>query len=169
MLNFYAFIENNRINGVGQCQVYSPSIIVYQITEDIFNKYLEDPDYYVWNGEEVVENPDYQKIKAQKREEEFNNSFFLTHLGYVKREVTMKNGAIKDFLTDLFSSIKVGLPILVYEKPDFSQEITPEILLSLQHMVQVDEQFLRDCENQFAIDFYGFNPMLVTQEDLNAH
>lgn len=155
----YAFIENDRINGMGQCEIFSPTITVVEVSEEVFNKFLEDPDYLTWDGKNVILNPDYEKIKAKQREDEFNRNFFLTHLGYVKREVTMKSGAVKDFLTDLRHSLRVGLPIFVYDKPDFTKEVTNEAILATQKIVQADEQFLADCDNQFALDFYGFNPL----------
>jgi hypothetical protein len=155
----YAFIENDKINGVGQCKLYNPTVQVVEITEEIFNKYIEDPLYYTWNGKEVIVNPNYDEIKASQREEEFNANFFYTHLGYVKREVTMRNGAVKDFLTDLRSSLVVGLPVYTYDKPDFTQEVTQEILMQGQHLERIDQTFLNECDNQFAIDFYGFNPL----------
>lgn len=158
-MQYYAFIENDKINGVGQCKLYNPTVQVVEITEEIFNKYIEDPLYYTWNGEEVIENPNYDEIKASQREEEFNANFFYTHLGYVKREVTMRNGAVKDFLTDLRSSLVVGLPVYTYDKPDFTQEVTQEILMQGQHLERIDQAFLNECDNQFAIDFYGFNPL----------
>lgn len=162
---YYIFIQNNKINGTGQCTILNEDIQSIEITEEIYNKYCEDPDLYIWNGEAVVENPDYLEIKRAKREEEFNRNFFPTHLGYVKREVTMKNGSIKDFLTDLRSSIRVGLPVFVYDKPDFTQEVTSETLLACQRVSKMDQQFLNDCDNQFAIDFYGFNPLEQLQEE----
>ncbi|MBR2735630.1 MAG: hypothetical protein IKE05_05510 [Clostridia bacterium] len=67
-MTYYIFIEDNKTNGAGQCEISSPDveIINFEVSEELYNSFNADPDRYMWNGAEVVENPDYEEIKQQK-------------------------------------------------------------------------------------------------------
>ena len=164
---FYAHIRDEKIIGVGTSFAVATDITDIEISEENYTLYKKDSDYLIYNNGEVVVNPNYQEIKIAQRKADFERRFFQTHLGYVRREVKMKNGAVKDFLTDLLSSLQIGLPVLVYELPDFNQEVTEEDIVATQQMETVDTQFIEECKNQFAIDFYGFNPMDVVTKGGN--
>ena len=159
---YYADVRNGIIEGVGTCFAVALDIDNIEISEDLYNKYITDKDYIIISEEgEIQENPNYLAIKEAQRRADFEAHFFPTHLGYVKREVTMKNGTKKDFLTDMLATIRVGLPLFTYAQPDFTKEVTEADILATQQIEYVDEQFITECENQFAIDFYGFNPLNV--------
>lgn len=83
-----------------------------------------------------------EEEQAQK-EEQFNREFFNTSLGYIRRQVRMKDGSTRDFLTDILPLLEVGVPILTYSK-----ELK-------QSKVQVTETFLDECKQQLLVDFYG--------------
>ena len=83
--------------------------------------------------------------KQEQEEQEFNRKFFNTSLGYVSRDVHMKNGTVKDFLTDILPLLKVGIPVLVYTR---QQE---------QSKVPATQQFIDECGQQLIADFYGEN------------
>lgn len=63
---YYAYIEDNEINGVGQCECLNDDIINAEIAESVYNSIVEDKDRYIWNGVDVVENPDYEEIKRRE-------------------------------------------------------------------------------------------------------
>lgn len=86
-----------------------------------------------------------QEEKQEQEEKEFNRKFFNTSLGYVSRDVHMKNGTVKDFLTDILPLLKVGIPVLVY---------TRELV---QSKVPATQQFIDECGQQLIADFYGEN------------
>ena len=98
-MKYYIFIQNNEIIGAGQAEILNTDINTVEVSEEIYNKFIEDKDSVVWDidKEEVVENPDYEEIKARQREEEFHSQFFKTSLGYIRRQARMKDGKIKDF------------------------------------------------------------------------
>lgn len=97
---------------------------------------------------EIKEIP--QPTPADK-ETEFNKQFFNTSLGYVRRKVTMKDGSIKDFLSDILPLLQTGVPIITYNKPDFETSDTPT-----QNLNQiVTEDFINECKQQVLADFYG--------------
>lgn len=78
---YYFFIENDKINGCGQGECLNEDIQNIEVTEEIYNSFVEDNLRYVWDGEMVIENPNYEADKqAQEREE-------LNHLSLTKREV----------------------------------------------------------------------------------
>lgn len=61
-MSYYAFIINNEINGKGQCPCTADNLECIEISEDIYNN-LEQ---YIYNGSEIVLNPDYDKILLDK-------------------------------------------------------------------------------------------------------
>ena len=83
-----------------------------------------------------------EEIK-EREEEQFNKDFFNTSLGYIRRNVTMKDGETKSFLTDSLPLLQVGIPVLTYTE-DLEQT-----------KVFVTEQFINECKQQLLIDFYG--------------
>ena len=73
----YIFIENNKIIGCGEAKCLDDTVQNIEVTEEVYNSYAEDTDRYIWNGTEIVENPDYAEIKLEKAKvakyEEANN------------------------------------------------------------------------------------------------
>lgn len=69
---YYFFIRDNKINGVGQCECLNEEIQNIETTEEIFNSYIEDPLRYAWNGEEIIDNPNYEQEAQQRRREKLD-------------------------------------------------------------------------------------------------
>lgn len=69
---YYIFIRNNEINGCGQCKCLNEDIQNIEVSEEVFNSFIDDTDRYIWNGSEIVENPDYDEIKRQKHRQELD-------------------------------------------------------------------------------------------------
>ena len=84
-----------------------------------------------------------EEIEEQKQEQ-FAKDFFNTSLGYVRRAVHMKDGSIKDFLSDILPLIQENVPIITYNL-DGTQNVN----------VLVTEEFIAECKQQVLIDFYG--------------
>ncbi len=145
---------NGNVIGYSNCPNYSQDTICIEITkEEWFNVKTYGTNYYRYKDNKIVPNPDYQLEQAKAREKQFNERFFNTSLGYVRRSVTMKNGYAKEFLTDILPLLQVGIPIITYEKPDFATEELPK-----QNTNKiVTEEFINECKQQVLIDFYGAN------------
>ena len=62
---YYIHIEDNKIFSSGECPMDEPFQSI-EVTEEVYNLYLEDKDRYMWNGTAIVVNPDYQEIKLNK-------------------------------------------------------------------------------------------------------
>ena len=112
------------------------------------------------NGYEIRETENslgawgYTEEEIQEQEQErIAKEFFNTSLGYVKRQVTMVTGDVRDFLFDIKPTLQVGVPIITYNL-DGTQN----------RGVLVTEQFLKECEKQVYYDFYGTMP--TTEENL---
>jgi hypothetical protein len=135
----YIQIDNGKLVAWGEYKFDGYTKYVAVDYED----YTNNPDKYIFDGEDIVVNPNYEKEQKEKEEELFNASFFKTSLGYVRRSVTMKTGAVKDFLADILPVLEVGVPILTY-----TRELE-------QKKVAVTEQFLAECKAQILTDFYG--------------
>ncbi len=65
----YAFIENNKIVGVGSC----PTVGDTQINVEITSEISDNIERYIWNGAEIVLDPDYEEKQAQKERECIGN------------------------------------------------------------------------------------------------
>ena len=63
---FYALIQNNEIIGTGECPCSGEGIACVEILEYTYNNI----ERYMWDGEEVVPNPDYdaEQLELAKQE-----------------------------------------------------------------------------------------------------
>ena len=99
----------------------------------------------VENGQIVTDNERPKRL----RKEQFEREFFNTSLGYVSRNVHMKNGDVWNFLKDILPNIIVGAEIITYEpNNDYTElnQLTGKV---------VTEQFINECKHQLLVDFYG--------------
>lgn len=114
--------------------------------------------YEIKNGSLVLVN-NYSEMLADKRKKVFEKEFFNTSLGWIRRQVNMKDGNKKDFLSDLLLHIKAGLElghkveIITYRQPDFYKDLTKEYMESLQEKKLVSEDFVMECLQQTVVDF----------------
>jgi len=116
-----------------------------------------------YQGEEIIETDrpienfqfadteEYKQQKAEERRKLFEEQFFHTSLGYVKRKVTMKDGSIKDFLSDILPLLQIGVPIITYIAPDFKTKDLPTQNVG----IPVTDEFINECKQQVLKDFYG--------------
>jgi len=124
-------------------------------------EYQKNPDIYAIVDGEFNYIPNYEEIIRQKRQNQFEKEFFNTSIGWIRRQVTMKDGSKKDFLADLLLSVKAGMElgqevkIITYKTPDFSNEPTSEYIESLQEIKNATSEFIRECLFQTVKDFSG--------------
>lgn len=65
-MKYYAFIKDSKIDGIGQCVAIAEDIQCVEISEEVYNNYINDQLLYVWNGSEIVANPNYEADKQAK-------------------------------------------------------------------------------------------------------
>ena len=124
-------------------------------------EFMAHPNKCVLQDGVLVINPDYEQEQAEAREKQFNNEFFQTSLGWIRRKVNMKDGSTKDFLADLLLPIKAGLElgqkvvIITYKTPDFTIDYDEEYVISLQERKEATSEFIQECLMQTVADFGG--------------
>ncbi len=127
-------------------------------TENAIYALLENE---IMQNNEPIININYENELIESRKALFENEFFNTSLGWIRRKVNMKDGSKKDFLSDLLLQIKAGLElgqvveIITYSQPDFSQEISEEYMISLQERKNATLEFIGECLNRTVMDFGG--------------
>ena len=62
---YYLMVENNQIIGASEC-TSGGDIIDVEVSETLYNAYIQEPDRYIYQEGEIVVNPDYEEIKEQK-------------------------------------------------------------------------------------------------------
>ena len=92
-IKFFAYIKDNKIDGIGECQCLNEEIINAEITEEIYNNI----DHYIWNGTDVAANPNYEKEQEEKEQERINN-LTMTALDFI--------GVLEKFGLDYYTEIK---------------------------------------------------------------
>lgn len=70
---FYIMVENDNIIACGQCPCASEDIQSIEVSEEVYNSYIEDKDRYIYDNGSIIENPDYEEGKRQKETERINN------------------------------------------------------------------------------------------------
>lgn len=159
---FYLMVENNEIIGASEC-ISGGDIVDIEVSEELYNDYISDPDKYIYSDGTIIENPNYEQLKAQARENGFKKEFFQTSLGWIRRKPTLADGTKDDFLNNdlpLFAIALMGgnnpvLPI-AYQLPDFTKELTNEYMVSLQIKNQpITLQFINECMQIKITDFNG--------------
>ena len=74
-MSYYLWIEDNKINGGStllQKEVFTDNRFQVEVSEEVHNSYIKDNLKYVWNGSEIVLNPDYEEEKAKQQREELD-------------------------------------------------------------------------------------------------
>lgn len=160
-MSYFILIKDNQILNATESKTLNEDIVDFEVDKVLYNDFCENPNKYLWDGENIVLNENYETELAQEREAQFNKDFFKTSLGYVRRKVSMATGETKDFLSDLLPTISMGVQmgqpvqIITYDKPDFTQEITDWTVL--QNVKTVTAEFVQECFMQLSNDFKPVN------------
>lgn len=70
---YYILIKDEKINGCGQCQCLNEDYTNLEVTEEVYNAFVENPDKYIYQDGEIVENPNYEQEKTKKERERLDN------------------------------------------------------------------------------------------------
>lgn len=63
---YYIFVENGKINGSGECECLTEGFENIEVTEEIYNNFIEDTDRYIYQDGEIIPNPDYESDIAKR-------------------------------------------------------------------------------------------------------
>ena len=62
----YIYVENDKINGCGHFPVLNEEFQNIEVPDEIYNRFLEDTNQYIWENGALVENPQYQELKEKE-------------------------------------------------------------------------------------------------------
>ena len=65
-MTYYIYIQNEKINGKGQCICKADDLSCIEVSKEIY----DNIEQYIYNGSEIVLNPDYDKILLDKAKTE---------------------------------------------------------------------------------------------------
>lgn len=65
---YYIYIENNEINGAGQCRCLNDDTLNIEISENLYNDFCNDPLKYTYVNNSIIENQDYEFLKQEESE-----------------------------------------------------------------------------------------------------
>ena len=142
-------------------------IVEYNHKRGMLIEETEDGTLYALEKNEIMINDvpeinqNYEEELARQKENLFYQEFFQTSLGWIRREVNMKDGSKKDFLSDLLLQIKAGLElgqsveIITYKQPDFSEDINEAYMQTLQEKKTATLEFVKECLMRTVSDFNG--------------
>lgn len=139
---YYLFVENEKINGAGQCPIVNEEIENIEVAEDIYNKYVETPNYYIYQDGKIVENPNYIEDCYKERKHKFESQFLQTSLGNYRLEPKGYANAQQSIdtinnIVNAFGGLnqQVASMVIFYPTPDFTkeEECTEEWLVAHQY------------------------------------
>ena len=156
---YFLFVENGIINGssdLDQRDIDTPDRFQVEVSEEVYNSYMQDKDRYIYLDGEIVENPNYQKIKANERKAEFENKFIQTPWGWYRKQPKGYANAPQsiDIICNIVNASggfteQVADMMLFYQQPDFNnpEECTEEWLIKHQYKHE-------PCSTQEFMQFY---------------
>ena len=65
-MTYYIYIQNEKINGKGQCICKADDLSCIEVSKEIY----DNLEQYIYNGSGIVLNPDYDKILLDKAKAE---------------------------------------------------------------------------------------------------
>lgn len=146
---YYLCIANNKIVGTNivsyqEKGVYYP-IIKIEVSDEIYQAYLEDIRKVIYQDGQVVFNPEYEEIKANERRTEFESKFLLTSKGNYRLQPKGYSNAQQsiDTINGMVNAIgslneRIARMVIFYPTPDFknAEECTEEWLIAHQHNIE---------------------------------
>ncbi len=111
IMNYFAYIQNGKIKGVATNNIISgDNLSAIEIPEDIYNGYNSNPEMYLWNGAEVIIDPEYEEKQAQKERDRIN-MLHLTSADVERGLYQAKGLDFDDILALVYANPPQGLDI----------------------------------------------------------
>lgn len=63
---YYIYIEDEKINGCGTCPSLNSETTNFEVPKTVYEKVVENQEKYIWDGSNIVINPNYEQEQAQK-------------------------------------------------------------------------------------------------------
>lgn len=106
----YIFLENGKLNGAGECLQLTEGVENIEVSEEVYNKFIENNLLYVYSNGKVIENPDYeteiQKQYINERIEEIKNELVELDLKRIRAvcETELKTERTGESWLDYYNS-----------------------------------------------------------------
>ncbi|MCM1339695.1 MAG: hypothetical protein NC191_08495 [Muribaculaceae bacterium] len=96
----YIFVENGKPNGCGECECLDGNVLNVEVSEAVYETYLEDNLKYVYQDGVIVENPNYE-AENKARQDKLRAAEILAELDELdkKRVRAMCEEELKDEYT----------------------------------------------------------------------
>lgn len=65
-MTYYAFIQNNKMNGFGECETVNDDILNIEISKEIYDELCQEPLLYTYNNGKIIKNPNFENEKQKQ-------------------------------------------------------------------------------------------------------
>ncbi len=62
----YIFVENGILNGAGELKQTDENLISIEVSDNVYNEYINDRLKYTFEDGNIIENPDYADLKQKE-------------------------------------------------------------------------------------------------------
>lgn len=84
----YIFVQDGKINGCGEAVQLTEGVQNIEVSEDVYNEFIQEPLLYIYSDGQIVENPNYENEKQkefiEKRLEEISNELDLLDIKRIR-------------------------------------------------------------------------------------
>lgn len=108
-MTYYIYIENDKLNGCGQCRQLTEGVINFEVEQLMYYEYSSNPEMYIWDGLEVVIDPEYE-AKQQAKEKARIQELSMTRSDFFDGTI-MAWGVGQDELLVLIQGLLATLPL----------------------------------------------------------
>ena len=166
---FYIFIENGKINGCGQAERLDDYIINYEVDEAFYNEFEQNPAMYMWDGLQVVENPNYEqeqrlqqiKIKLVQADETYAKQLD-TPVQYTNGHLYKPKWVEETYISLLTagSMIPTMFPMLIWDSTELEKNA---VLMTLEEL-QTLTMYLANIQQQFFNERKALKSQLLNEK-----
>lgn len=84
----YIFVQDGKINGCGEAVQLTEGVQNIEVSEYVYNEFIQEPLLYIYSDGQIVENPNYENEKQkefiEKRLEEISNELNLLDIKRIR-------------------------------------------------------------------------------------
>ena len=62
----YIFVQDGKINGYGEAIQLTEGVQNIEVSEDVYNEFIQEPLKYIYADGKIVENPNYENEKQRE-------------------------------------------------------------------------------------------------------
>lgn len=66
-MKHYIFVRDGKLNGAGNCPQTTEGVTNLEVTQEVYDAYCANPDAYIFDGDGIADNPNYEAEQEEKR------------------------------------------------------------------------------------------------------